>query len=64
MELRSGEPPRSIPGAVPSMTDRHLLCAFRERCRSRMLACDQQPAPARSLSGGRRMLCHLGADDG
>lgn len=64
MELHSGEPPRSIPGAVPSMTDRHLLCAFRERCRSRMSECDQQPAPARPLSGGRRMLCHLGADDG
>lgn len=64
MELRSGEPPRSIPGAVPSMAERHLLCAFRERCRRRMPDCDQHPAPTRSPDAGRRMLCHLGADDG
>lgn len=64
MELRSDEPPRSIPGAVPTMTERHVLCAFRERCPSRIPVCDSEAAPVRSPGGGRTLLCHLGDGDG
>lgn len=64
MELRPDETPRSIPGSVPTMTERHLLCAFRERCPSRMEVCEGEAAPERSPGGGRKMLCHLEAGDG
>ncbi|MXX64216.1 MAG: ABC transporter ATP-binding protein [Acidimicrobiia bacterium] len=60
MNLRTGERPRSIPGLVPQMTEEYNLCAFRNRCSSRMAVCDEQPLPVHNLGERHRLLCHLG----
>ena len=59
VDLRVGERPRSIPGLVPRMAAVHELCAFRERCASRMEVCGGRPAPEHQPGGRRRVLCHL-----
>ncbi len=64
VDLRSGERPRSIPGLVPTMTERYDRCAFRNRCASRMEVCDRDPLPHHQLDGRRRLLCHLGYESG
>ena len=64
VDLRVGERPRSIPGLVPRMAAVHELCAFRERCASRMEACGERPAPEYQPGGRRRVLCHLGPGHG
>lgn len=64
VDLRVGERPRSIPGLVPRMTSVHTLCAFRERCPSRMEVCGERPAPEYASAGRRRVLCHLGSGHG
>lgn len=64
MDLRAGERPRSIPGLVPRMTEEYELCAFRNRCPSRMDVCDEEPLPVHELGRRRRLLCHLGPDHG
>ncbi len=64
VDLRADERPRSIPGLVPRMTEEYELCAFRDRCSSRMAVCDEEPLPVHELGGRRRLLCHLGADHG
>ena len=60
MNLRIGERPRSIPGLVPRMAEPYERCAFRDRCVSRMVVCDEEPLPRYELGGRRRLLCHLG----
>ena len=64
MNLRTGERPLSIPGLVPRMTEQYERCAFRDRCVSRMLVCDEEPLPRHELGERRRLLCHLGPDHG
>ena len=43
------------------MTDVYDLCAFRDRCVSRMEVCDQEPLPVHQPGERCRLLCHLGA---
>ncbi|MXY76815.1 MAG: ABC transporter ATP-binding protein [Acidimicrobiia bacterium] len=64
MDLRTGERPRSIPGLVPRMTEEYELCAFRDRCPSRMAVCDEERLPVHELGRRGRLLCHLGPDHG
>lgn len=64
VDLRTGERPRSIPGLVPRMTEVYDLCAFRDRCASRMGVCDREPLPLYELDERRRLLCHLGPGNG
>ena len=64
VDLRTGERPRSIPGLVPKMTDVYDLCAFRDRCVSRMEVCDREPLPLHEPDERRRLLCHLGSGNG
>lgn len=64
VDLRTGERPRSIPGLVPKMTDVYDLCAFRDRCVSRMDVCDREPLPLHEPDERRSLLCHLGPGNG
>lgn len=64
VDLRTGERPRSIPGLVPKMTDVYDLCAFRDRCVSRMEVCDREPLPLHRPEERRELLCHLGPSNG
>ncbi len=60
VDLRTGERPRSIPGLVPKMTEIYDLCAFRDRCVSRMEVCEREPLPLHEPDDRRSFLCHLG----
>ena len=64
VDLRTGERPRSIPGLVPKMTEVYELCAFRDRCVSRMEVCDSEPLPRCEPDERNMLLCHLGYGNG
>jgi oligopeptide/dipeptide ABC transporter ATP-binding protein len=64
VDLRTGERPLSIPGLVPKMTEVYDLCAFRDRCVSRMEVCDREPLPLFEPDERRSLLCHLGPGNG
>jgi len=54
-----GGTPTFIPGVVPSLSERHTLCPYRERCVERHASCDEEPAPAvQDPESGRTVLCH------
>lgn len=58
--IEPGGTPTFIPGVVPSLSERHTLCPYRERCPERVADCDEVPAPARSdPRSGRTVLCHV-----
>jgi len=62
--LSTGGRPRWLPGLVPKMTDVYDLCAFRDRCVSRMEVCDREPLPLHESGERRSLLCHLGSGNG
>lgn len=63
-ELEDDEPPQSIPGRVPALAVRHVLCPFRERCDERVPACEDTAPPLIRPRADHRALCHLsGGDD-
>lgn len=54
--------PAFIPGQVPPATERHELCAFRNRCTKAIEACATRPVPVIDI-GSTRVACHLEAGD-
>jgi oligopeptide/dipeptide ABC transporter ATP-binding protein len=60
-DLRPGRPPTFIPGRVPSLSERHERCAFRDRCAARLTVCDGDPAPEVAVGDRHRVLCHAAA---
>lgn len=60
--LEAGKPPTFIPGVVPSLSERHQYCPYRERCPERTADCDNSPPPlVAHLRFGSRVLCHVAA---